>query len=88
MTLSVTLYAAPLVEQEDELLRLAMQQSLLEYQQDPANIASLQTLAESRQDADHDLQWYARLFLYTEPVFSMKSVDMTSRTLIFSNCDG
>lgn len=33
-----------------------MQQSLLEYQQDPANIASLQTLAESRQDADHDLQ--------------------------------
>lgn len=47
---------APLVEQEDELLRLAMQQSLLEYQQDPANIASLQTLAESRQDADHDLQ--------------------------------
>ncbi|KAK2562228.1 Ankyrin repeat domain-containing protein 13D [Acropora cervicornis] len=58
---------APLVEQEDELLRLAMQQSLLEYQQDPANIASLQTLTERRQDADHDLQWYARLFLYTEP---------------------
>lgn len=79
MTLSVTLYAAPLVEQEDELLRLAMQQSLLEYQQDPANITSLQTLTESRQDADHDLQWYASLFLYTKPVFSMKSVDMTSR---------
>ena len=79
MTLSVTLYAAPLVEQEDELLRLAMQQSLLEYQQDPANITSLQTLTESRQDADHDLQWYASLFLYTEPVFSMKSADITSR---------
>ncbi|XP_068747563.1 ankyrin repeat domain-containing protein 13D-like isoform X3 [Montipora capricornis] len=47
---------APVGDEEDELLQLAIRQSLLEYQQDPANLASLQALRDSQQNEDQALQ--------------------------------
>ncbi|CAH3155531.1 unnamed protein product [Pocillopora meandrina] len=47
---------APLRDEEDEMLQLVIQQSLLEYQQDPAQIVTLQTLQGSQQQEDDDLQ--------------------------------
>lgn len=47
---------APLRDEEDEMLQLVIQQSLLEYQQDPSQIMTLQALQDSRQQEDDDLQ--------------------------------
>ncbi|XP_078362248.1 ankyrin repeat domain-containing protein 13D-like isoform X2 [Oculina patagonica] len=47
---------APLRDEEDEMLQLAIQQSLLEYQQDPAQMIRLQALRDSRQVEDDELQ--------------------------------
>ena len=49
-------FIAPLRDEEDEMLQLAIQQSLLEYQQDPAQMMRLQALRDSRQMEDDDLQ--------------------------------
>ena len=40
------------------MLQLVIQQSLLEYQQDPAQIVTLQTSQGSQQQEDDDLQRY------------------------------
>lgn len=47
---------APLRDEEDEMLQLAIQQSLLEYQQDPSHIASLQALRDSQQETEDEFQ--------------------------------
>lgn len=47
---------APLRDEEDEMLQLAIQQSLLEYQQDPAQMMRLQALRDSQQMEDDELQ--------------------------------
>jgi len=47
---------APLRDEEDEMLQLAIQQSLLEYQQDPAQMITLRALRDSQQMEEDDLQ--------------------------------
>ena len=47
---------APLRDEEDEMLQLAIQQSLLEYQQDPAQMMRLRALRDSQQMEEDDLQ--------------------------------
>ena len=47
---------APLRDEEDEMLQLAIQQSLLEYQQDPAQMMTLRALRDSQQVEEDDLQ--------------------------------
>ena len=54
--LEINLFSAPLRDEEDEMLQLAIQQSLLEYQGDPAQLATLQALRESQHQSDDDLQ--------------------------------
>lgn len=48
--------AAPLRDEEDEMLQLAIQQSLLEYQQNPEQRVTLQALTDSQQETEDDLQ--------------------------------
>lgn len=55
---------APLRDEEDEMLQLAIQQSLLEYQQDPAHLMSLRALRDSQQEAEDDLQRYTASLAY------------------------
>ncbi|CAH3171537.1 unnamed protein product [Porites evermanni] len=47
---------APLRDEEDEMLQLAIQQSLLEYQQNPEQRLTLQALTDSQQETEDDLQ--------------------------------